>query len=64
MANIIPTIPNIVWIILCFTWAFLSTSATAYITKPITSETPARAIPTLKHQSVRVLMAFNIESIF
>lgn len=63
MAKMIPTIPNIVWIILCLTWAFLSTSATAYIIKPTTNETPARAIPTLKHQSVKVLMAFNIVSI-
>ena len=62
IAKIIPTIPNIVWIILCLTLGFWSTSTTAYNINPTISETPAAAIPTLKAQVENVWIALIIES--
>ena len=62
IASIIPTIPNIVCIILCLTLCFWSTSTTAYRIKPIISATPDKAIPTLKAQFENVCIALIIES--
>ena len=62
IANIIPAIPSNVWIILCLTCAFFSTSATAYKIKPITNDVPAAAIPIDKAQLVNVFIAFKIDS--